>query len=197
MSKSTLGLNYVKVKLHVHVMNFLSPYSKHVLTVCMSFWKEQRTNLEEDFLCVLRDLPNSRIAQFSRHAHPGVNSCHGDAQLLHGYNDNAVRKTWERRGHQRRLGTGEERNEDELPSQSKCKMAVNPSSFVLLVKLTELTDGGEGVGKTEVVHSVEGQQVEQKLFPFLLTEQERVRFIQLPVGGNKESIRKVAKYQVK
>lgn len=52
-----------------------------------------------------------------------------------------------------------------------------------LSRLTGLTDGGEDAGEAEIVHSVERQQVEQELLSFFLKEQERVRFIQLPVWG--------------
>lgn len=38
--------------------------------------------------------------------------------------------------------------------------------------------------KTEVVHGVERQQVEQELLPFFLAEQERMRSIQLSVQRN-------------
>lgn len=61
------------------------------------------------------------------------------------------------------------------------------NSTILLLKFTGLTDGGEDAREAEVVHSVEGEQVEQKLLPFFLAEQECMRFIQLPVGGREES----------
>lgn len=73
------------------------------------------------------------------------------------------------------------------------KLPVNAA--IVLSHFTGLTDGGEDACKTEVVHSVERQQVEQKLFPFFLTEQECMRFIQLPVTGqegNKKSVRAAA-----
>lgn len=57
--------------------------------------------------------------------------------------------------------------------------ATSLSEFFLL-----LTDGGEGVRETEVVHGVERQQVEQKLLPFFLAEQEGMRSVQLSVRGN-------------
>lgn len=51
----------------------------------------------------------------------------------------------------------------------------------------KLTDGGEDARKTEVVHGVQGKQVEQKLLPFFFTEKERMRFVQLSVSrGHKE-----------
>lgn len=56
------------------------------------------------------------------------------------------------------------------------------NSAIPVVRFIGLTDGGEGAGKTEVVHSVEGEQVVQKLFSLFLAEQECMRFIQLPVG---------------
>lgn len=43
-----------------------------------------------------------------------------------------------------------------------------------------LTDGGEDTGETEVVDSVEGEQVKQELLLLLLTAQEGVALIQLP-----------------
>jgi hypothetical protein len=49
------------------------------------------------------------------------------------------------------------------------------------VESPRLTDGGESTCEAEVVYSVERQQVEQKLLPLLLTQQECIRFIQLPV----------------
>lgn len=52
-----------------------------------------------------------------------------------------------------------------------------------LLTLTVRTDGGEDVCKTEVVHSVQREQVEQKLLPFFLKEQECMGFIQMPVRG--------------
>lgn len=64
------------------------------------------------------------------------------------------------------------------------KLPVNSS--ILLLKFTGLTNGGEDACEAEVVHSVEREQVEQKLLPFFLTEQECMRFIQLPVGGREE-----------
>lgn len=52
------------------------------------------TDLEVYFLCVLGYLSNSWVTLFSWHTHPGVNSCHCNAELLHGYYNNAVRNTW-------------------------------------------------------------------------------------------------------
>lgn len=46
----------------------------------------------------------------------------------------------------------------------------------------ELTDGGEDVGEAEVVDGVERQQVEEELLLLLLTAQEGVTLVQLPVG---------------
>lgn len=46
------------------------------------------------------------------------------------------------------------------------------SITIFLLKFKGLTDGGEDACEAEVVHSVEGEQVEQKLLPFFLTEQE-------------------------
>lgn len=61
-----------------------------------------------------------------------------------------------------------------------------PVNNMLLLDFPGLTDGGEHACEAEVVHSVEREQVEQKLLPFFLTEQERMRFIQLPVRGQGE-----------
>lgn len=58
------------------------------------------------------------------------------------------------------------------------------------------TDGGEDAGEAEIVHSVEGEQVEQKLLPFFLTEEERMRLIQLPVRGKKEICQGFLKLQL-
>lgn len=60
-------------------------------------------------------------------------------------------------------------------------LPVNSTTFLL--KFTDLTDGGEDACEAQIVHGVEREQVEQKLLPFFLTEQERVGFIQLPVRG--------------
>ena len=57
------------------------------------------------------------------------------------------------------------------------------NSSILLFSFRGLTDGGKDACEAEVVHSVEREQVEQKLLPFFLTEQECMRFIQLPVRG--------------
>lgn len=68
-------------------------------------------------------------------------------------------------------------------------LPVNPTTFLL--KFTGLTDGGEDTCEAEIVHSIEREQVEQKLLPFFLTEQERMRFIQLSVrGGMKKQIKR-------
>ena len=48
--------------------------------------------------------------------------------------------------------------------------------------VSRLTDRGEAACEAEVVHCVEGQQVEQELLPLLLTQQERMRLVELPGG---------------
>lgn len=58
-----------------------------------------------------------------------------------------------------------------------------------MVKFKGLTDGGEDACEAEIVHSVEREQVEQKLLPFFLTEQECMGLIQLPVRGQKGSVK--------
>lgn len=65
-----------------------------------------------------------------------------------------------------------------------------PENSPTLLNFTGLTDGGEDACKAEVVHSVKREQVEQKLLPFFLTEQECMRFIQLPVGGQEQREKK-------
>lgn len=45
-----------------------------------------------------------------------------------------------------------------------------------------LTDGGEDTGKAEVVNSIEREQMEEELLLLLLTAQEGVTFVQLPVA---------------
>lgn len=45
----------------------------------------------------------------------------------------------------------------------------------------ELTDGGEDAGEAEVVDGVEREQVEEELLLLLLTAQEGVTLVQLPV----------------
>lgn len=52
-----------------------------------------------------------------------------------------------------------------------------------------LTDGGEDACEAEIVHSVEREQMEQKLFPFFLAEQECMGLVQLPVRGQKGSVK--------
>lgn len=44
-----------------------------------------------------------------------------------------------------------------------------------------LTDGGEDVGEAEVVHRVEGEQVIEELLLLIITAQEGVTLVQLPV----------------
>lgn len=61
----------------------------------------------------------------------------------------------------------------------KVTLPVNIATF--LVKCKGLTDGGEDACEAEIVHSVEREQMEQKLFPFFLAEQECMRLVQLPV----------------
>lgn len=63
----------------------------------------------------------------------------------------------------------------------KVTLPVNSTTFLF----TGLTDGGEDACEAEIVHSVEREQVEQKLLPFFLTEQECMGLIQLPFGGQK------------
>lgn len=46
----------------------------------------------------------------------------------------------------------------------------------------KLTDGGEDTGEAEVVNCIEGEQVEEELLLLLLTPQEGVTFVQLPVA---------------
>lgn len=43
------------------------------------------------------------------------------------------------------------------------------------------TDGGENAGEAEVVHGVQAQEMEKKLFLLFFTAQEGVSLIQLPV----------------
>lgn len=45
-------------------------------------------------LRVLWYLSNSRVTRLSRDTHPGVHSCHSNAELLHGYYNDTVRNTW-------------------------------------------------------------------------------------------------------
>lgn len=45
----------------------------------------------------------------------------------------------------------------------------------------ELTDGGENAGEAEIVDGVEREQVEEELLLLLLTSQEGVALVQLPV----------------
>lgn len=52
-----------------------------------------------------------------------------------------------------------------------------------MYRLTGLTDGGEDACEAEIVHGVERQQVEEELLALFLTEQESMRFVQLPVWG--------------
>ena len=44
-----------------------------------------------------------------------------------------------------------------------------------------LTDGGENAGEAEIVHGVQTQQVKEELLLLLLTAQECIALIQLPV----------------
>lgn len=46
----------------------------------------------------------------------------------------------------------------------------------------KLTDGGEDTGEAEVVNSIEREQMEEELLLLLLTAQEGVTFVQLPVA---------------
>lgn len=52
-------------------------------------------------------------------------------------------------------------------------------------KLTvQLTDCGEDTCEAEVIHSIEREQVIQKLFPFFFTAQESITLVKFP-GRNK------------
>lgn len=51
----------------------------------------------------------------------------------------------------------------------------------------ELTNGGEDAGEAEVVDSVEREQVEEELLLLLLTAQEGVTLVQLPVDTSYHS----------
>lgn len=44
------------------------------------------------------------------------------------------------------------------------------------------TYGGEDAGKAEVVHSIQAQEMKEKLLFFLFAAQEGVTLVQLPVG---------------
>lgn len=46
----------------------------------------------------------------------------------------------------------------------------------------QLTDGGEDTGEAEVVNGVEGEQVEEELLLLLLTAQEGIMLVELPVA---------------
>lgn len=50
-----------------------------------------------------------------------------------------------------------------------------------------LTDGCEDVGEAEVVHCIEGEQVIEELLLFIITAQEGVTLVQLPVRQDKTS----------
>lgn len=43
---------------------------------------------------------------------------------------------------------------------------------------TALTDGCKDVGETEVIHSVEGQEVVEKLLLLIITAEEGISFVQ-------------------
>lgn len=60
---------------------------------------------------------------------------------------------------------------------------------MFLLRGRGLTDGGEDAREAEIVHRVEGEQVEQKLLPFFLTQQECVGFVQLPAWGKTRPVR--------
>lgn len=46
-----------------------------------------------------------------------------------------------------------------------------------------LTDGGEDISETEVVHSIEGQQVVQKLLLLIITAKEGIPLVKFSVGN--------------
>ncbi len=58
-------------------------------------------------------------------------------------------------------------------------------SVVGLLSTKTLTDGCKDVGKTEVIHSIEGQEVVEKLLLLIVTAEEGVSLVQFSERKNK------------
>lgn len=133
-------------------------------------WVSKRitTNLKCDLQSVPRDLQDSSLWQLTRDTHPRVGSKHGAPQLLAGNNHNMVGNHWK-------------------TEQSKClqyitfmKSEAGPSG------VRTLTDGCEYVGEAEVIHSIKGQEMVEKLLFLIITAEESVSLVKFPLKKQTE-----------
>lgn len=145
-------------------MNLSSP-----ITSSTHFSKRIATNLKCDLQSISGDLQDSSLWQLTRNTHPGVGSKHGAPELLTRNNHDMVGNHWK----------------TEIRTNIK-NIALLTLWIVLLSGVRTLTDGCEYIGEAEVVHSIKGQEMVEKLLFLIITAQESISFVKFPIKNNQK-----------
>lgn len=145
-------------------MNLSSPS-----TSSTHFGKRIATNLKCDLQSISGDLQDSSLWQLTRNTHPGVGSKHGAPELLTRNNHDMVGNHWK----------------TEIRANIK-NISLLTLWIVLLSGIRTLTDGCEYIGEAEVVHSIKGQEMVEKLLFLIITAQESISFVKFPIKKQSE-----------